>query len=133
MASIFEKTPFFKLSRPWDKKTKLLKVYKLQSNNPCKKCKAKVHKDSGVFGIKFTLDRTIRDFNLGLDALNLSYGQSFAKFGKVLQGCYSSDWEQVLKDHFLETASSLDLILVLQNCDSAKNFKHASTFSWSAR
>jgi hypothetical protein len=111
MARIFEKTLFFKAKRPWDKKAKLLEVYKLQSNNLGNKCKAEVHNSSGASGVKFTLDSMIRDFNIGLDALNLSYGQSFAEFGKCLQGRSSSDWEQVLNDHFLETASSVDSIL----------------------
>ena len=65
MARIFEKTLFFKAKRPWDKKAKLLEVYKLQSNNLGNKCKAEVH----------------------------------------------NSWEQVLNDHFLETASSVDSIL----------------------
>jgi len=30
MASIYEKPPFFKLTREWDAKTKLPEVYKLQ-------------------------------------------------------------------------------------------------------
>ena len=46
MASIYEKPPFLKLTREWDAKTKLLEVYKLQSNNPRMKYKAEIHKDS---------------------------------------------------------------------------------------
>jgi hypothetical protein len=54
MASIYKKPPFFKLSREWDAKTKLPKVYKLQSNDPHNKYKAKIHKDLGTLGIEFT-------------------------------------------------------------------------------
>ena len=83
---------------------------------------AEVHMDLGAFGIKFTLNHMIRDFNLGSDALNLSYGQSFAKFVKCLQGRNSSNWEQVLNGHIPETVSSVDSILVSQDHESAKNF-----------
>ena len=53
MASIYEKAPFFKLTREWEAKTELPEVYKLQSTNPRTKYKAEIHKDSGTLGIKF--------------------------------------------------------------------------------
>ena len=53
MVSIYEKLPFFKLTREWDAKTKPPEVNKLQSNNPRTKYKAEIHKDSGTLGIKF--------------------------------------------------------------------------------
>jgi hypothetical protein len=62
MASIYEKKPFFVLQRHWDAKTVLSKVYKLQSKDPHNKYKAKIHKDDGLLGIKFTLDKTISEF-----------------------------------------------------------------------
>ncbi len=40
----------------------LPKVYKLQSNDPRNKYKAEIHKDNGLLGIKFTLDKTISEF-----------------------------------------------------------------------
>jgi hypothetical protein len=64
MASIYEKKPFFVLQRCWDTKTVLPKVYKLQSNNPRNKYKAEIHKDDGLLGIKFTLNKIISDFIL---------------------------------------------------------------------
>ncbi len=57
MASIYEKPPHFVLEKTWDKKTLLPKTYKLQSNDPHNKVKAKVHQDSGKFGIKFTINK----------------------------------------------------------------------------
>ena len=104
MASIFEKKPFFKTAREWDAKTKLNEVYKLQSNDPRNKCKAEIPKDSGGLGIEFTLDRTITEFIHGAERVNLDYVQSFTEFGNVLQGRLSSDWKQVLDDHFPEPA-----------------------------
>ena len=95
MASTFNKKPFFKLTREWDALTKFNEVYKLQSNDPCNKYKAKIHKDLGGLGIKFTLNRTITDFIRGAKRVNLDYVQSFAEFGNMLQGCLLSDWKQV--------------------------------------
>ena len=56
MASFYEKPPHIVLEKTWDKKTLLPKTYKLQSNDPCNKVKAKVHQDSGKLGIGFTVD-----------------------------------------------------------------------------
>jgi hypothetical protein len=86
MASIYEKLPFFKLSREWDAKTKLPEVYKLQSNNLCNKYKAKIHKDSGTLGIELTLDRTITDFNTNSLRIDLNYVQSFAEEKDICPG-----------------------------------------------
>ncbi len=62
MASIYKKKPFFVLQRRWDTKTVLPEVYKLQSSDPRNKHKAEIHKDDGLLGIKFTLDKTISKF-----------------------------------------------------------------------
>ncbi len=47
----------FVLQSRWNTKTVLPKVYKLQSNDPRNKYKAKIHKDDDQLGIKFTLTR----------------------------------------------------------------------------
>jgi hypothetical protein len=78
----------------------------LQSNDPRNKYKAKIPKDLGGLGIKFTLNQTITDFICGAKRVNLDYVQSFAKFGNVLQGRLLSDWKQVLDDNFPEPADS---------------------------
>jgi hypothetical protein len=71
MASVYKKPSFFKLSREWDAKTKLPVVYKLQSNNPHNKYKAKIHhKDSGTLGIEFTLNRKTSDFISNFERIN---------------------------------------------------------------
>ena len=100
MAIIYEKPPFFKLSREWDAKTKLPEVYKLQSNNPRTKCKAKIHKDLGTLGIEFTLDQTITVFITNSVRINLDYVQSFSEFGNMLQGWLLSDWKHILTPHW---------------------------------
>ena len=50
------------LQRWWNTKTVLLKVFKLQSNSLRNKYKAEIHKDDGLLGIEFTLDKTIFEF-----------------------------------------------------------------------
>ena len=76
MASIYEKPPHFKLQRTWNKKTILLEVYKLTSPNPRNKNKAEIHKDSGLYGIEFTVDKTIPDFNKAAEKVDLDYTRS---------------------------------------------------------
>jgi hypothetical protein len=102
MASIYEKNPFFVIQCHWDTKTVLPEIYELQSNDPRNKYKAKIHKNDGLLGVEFTLDKTISEFIRGSEKLNLDYVRSFAKFGNVLLGCYQADWKQVLHEHFPE-------------------------------
>ncbi len=54
----FTKSHLFKLQKTWNEKTILPEVYKLTSPNPRNKNKAKIHKDSGLLGIEFTVDKT---------------------------------------------------------------------------
>ncbi len=77
MASIYEKPPLFQLKKTWNEKTILPEVYKLMSPNPRNKNKAKIHKDSGLYGIEFTVDKTIPDFNKGADKVELDYATAF--------------------------------------------------------
>ena len=71
MASIYEKRPLFTLQRTWNEKTILPKVYMLKNSNPRNKNKAEIHKDSGLYGIEFTVDKRIPDFNRGADKVEL--------------------------------------------------------------
>jgi hypothetical protein len=100
MASIYEKPPLFKLQKTWNEKSILLKVYKLTSPNPCNKNKAEIHKDSGLYGIEYTVDKTIPDFNIGADKVELDYATAFVEFENVLKGVLNSAWKYVLKEHF---------------------------------
>ncbi len=97
MASIYEKPPLFKLRKTWNEKTILPEVYKSRSHNPCNKNKAEIHKDSGLYGIKFTVDKTIPDFNKGADKVELDYATAFVEFENMLKGALNLAWKYVLK------------------------------------
>jgi len=102
MASLYERAPLFENKKTWSEKTPLGDVYKLQSNNPRNNFKAEIHKDSGNLGIEFTLDKTIDDFFCRAEKVDLDYQGFFLEFENVLQGCYLTDWKQVLHEHFPE-------------------------------
>jgi hypothetical protein len=89
------KKQFFILQCHWDTKKVLPKIYKLQSNDPRNKYKAEIHKDDGLLGVEFTLDKMISEFIHALEKLNLDYVTSFAEFGNVLLGCYQTDCEEI--------------------------------------
>ncbi len=67
-------------------KTILPEVYKLTSPNSRNKNKVKIHKDSGLYGIEFTVDKTMPDFNKGADKFKLNYASAFIEFENVLEG-----------------------------------------------
>ena len=73
MMGIYEKPPLFKQQKTWNEKTILPKVYKLKSPNPHNKNKVEIHKDSGLYGIEFTFNKTISDFNKEADKVELNY------------------------------------------------------------
>ena len=104
MASIYERMPFFRAQKTWSEKTPLGDVYKLQSNSPANKQKAEIHKDSGLLGIEFTIDKTINDFIRGAEKVDKGYVDSFREFENVRLGRYLTDWRQVL--HELSNPSS---------------------------
>ena len=107
-------------------KTILPKVYKLTSPNPCNKNKAEIHKDSGLFGIEFTVNKTIPDFNKGADKVELDYANAFIKFENVLEGALISAWKCVLKEHFPEPIDDSTGILLLEsNSNSKESFQSA--------
>jgi hypothetical protein len=102
MASIYEKPPLFKSQKTWNEKTILPEVYKLTSPNPNNKNKVEIHKDSGLYGVEFTVDKTIPDFNKGADKVELDYASAFIEFENVLEGTLNLAWKYVLKEHFPE-------------------------------
>jgi hypothetical protein len=124
MASIYKKKHFVVLQCWWDTKRVLPKVYKLQSNNPCNKYKAKIRKDNGQLEIKFILNKTISEFIHASGKLNLDYIASFAKFNNVLLGRYQTGWKQVLYKHFPEPVNP-EVIKPAQDCALTKNFLRA--------
>ena len=120
MASIYEKLPLFNSQKTWNEKTILPKVYKLMSSNPHNKNKAKIHKDSGLFGIEFTVDKMIPDFNKGADKVELDYANAFIKFENVLEGTLNLVWKYVLKEHFPEPIDDSAGVLLPE---SNRNYK----------
>ena len=112
MASIYKRMPFFRAQTTWSKKTPLGNVYKLQSNSPANKQKAKIH------------NKTINDFIRGAEKVGMGYVDSFREFENVLLGRYLTDWKQVLHEHFPEPFNAME---VLQEHDHslADNFMQA--------
>jgi hypothetical protein len=107
-----------------DKKNGLPKTYKLQGSNSQNKIKAKIHQDSGTLGVKFTIDKTIPEFEKGAKKFNLDYVHSFVEFKNVLQGQYKTAWKQVVHKHFPEPTNP-ENVPVKQDCSSESNFCHA--------
>ena len=74
----------------------------MTSPNPRNKNKAEIHKESGLYGIEFTVNKTIPDFNKGADKIELDYTTAFVEFENVLEGALNLAWKYVLKEHFPE-------------------------------
>jgi hypothetical protein len=103
MASIYEKVPLYKVVKTWeDNDPNLVEVYKLQSNNTRNRSQVEIHKDNGKYGIEFTIDKTIPEFNKGAEKCDLNWTNSFAEFENLLQGHQRTAWKQVLHEHFPE-------------------------------
>ncbi len=90
------------MQKTWNEKTILPEVYKLTSPDSCNKNKVNIHKDSGLYGVKFTVDKTIPDFNKAAKKVNLNYACAFVKFKNALKGMLNLAWKYVLKEHFPE-------------------------------
>ncbi len=99
---MYEKPPLFKLQKTWNEKTILPDVYKLKIPDSRNKNKVEIHKDSGLYGVEFTVDKTIPNFNKAAEKVDLDYARAFVKFEIVLEGTLNSAWKYVLKEHFPE-------------------------------
>jgi len=99
----------------------------LTSPNPRNKNKAEIHKDSGLFGIEFTVDKTIPDFNKGADKVELDYATAFVEFDNILEGALNSAWKYVLREHFPEPMDNPTGALSLEsnNRNSKESFQKA--------
>ncbi len=87
MASIYEKVPLYKVVKAWvDNNPNQSEVYKLQSSDLRNKSRVKIHKDNGKYGIKFTINKMIPEFNKGAGKCDLNWSDSFVEFENVLQG-----------------------------------------------
>jgi hypothetical protein len=125
MASIYERPPFYKGERKWDDNDTLSEVYKLRSNNPKNKNLVEIHKDNGGYSIKFTVDRTIPEFNQGAEKCELTWVDSFTEFENVLQSQHRTAWKQTLHEHFPEPVDATRPVPSKQDRSSDKNFRRA--------
>jgi hypothetical protein len=126
MASIYEKPPLFKLQKTRNEKTILPEVYKLTSPDSCNKNKVEIHKESGLYGAKFTVDKMIPHFNKAAKKVDLDYAHAFIKFENVLRGTLNLAWKYVLKEHFPEPiGNSAGDLLLESNRNLIENFQRA--------
>jgi hypothetical protein len=101
MALIYQKVRLYNVVKAWDDNDpNLSEVYKLQSKNPQNKSCIEIHEDNGKYGIEFTIDKMITEFNKGAEKCDLNWLDSFLDFENVLQGHHKTAWKQVLHEHF---------------------------------
>ena len=73
MALSYKKELLYKVVKAWDdNEPNLSEVYKLQSNGLQNKSRVKIHKDNGKYGIEFTIDKMIPEFNKGAEKCDLN-------------------------------------------------------------
>ncbi len=133
MASIYERPSFHKGEQKWDDNVTLSEVYKLRCNNPKNKSLVEIHKDNGSYSIKFTVDRTIPEFNQGAEKCELPWADSFTEFENVLQGQHRTAWKQTPQEHFLEPVDATRPVPSDQDCNSDENFHRAISSFFSGR
>ncbi len=126
MALIYKKVPLYKVVKTWDNNDpNLSEVYKLQSNDSCNKSWVEIHKDIGKYGIIFTIDKTIPEFNKVTEKCNLNWADFLGEFENVLQGHHKTAWKQVLHEHFLEPVDATVSVLAMQDPSLEENFHQA--------
>jgi hypothetical protein len=125
MAFIYKRPPFYKGEKKWDNNDTLSKVYKLRSSNPKNKNLIKIHKDNRGYSIKFTVNKTIPEFNQGAEKCKLTWVNSFTEFKNVLQGQHRTAWKQTLHEHFPKPVDAMRPVPSDQDCNSDKNFCRA--------
>ncbi len=126
MASIYEKVQLYRVVKTWeDNDPNLSEVYKLQSNYTCNKSQVEIHKDNGKYGIEFTIDKTIPEFNKGAEKCNLNWTNSFVEFENVLQGHHRTAWKQVLHKHFPEPVDATVPVSAEQDRNQEGTFHQA--------
>ncbi len=126
MASIYEKVPLCKVVKAWDNyNPNLSEIYKLQSNDLQNKSYVKVHKDNGIYGIEFTINKTIPEFNKGAEKSDPNWSDSIVEFENVLQSHHKTAWKQVLHEHFSEPVDATVPVLATQDRSLEENFHQA--------
>jgi hypothetical protein len=105
VASIHERVPLYKIVKAWDDNNpNLSEVYKLQRNNPQNKSHIEIHKDNGKYGIEFTINKMISEFNKRAEKCDRNWSDSFVEFENVLQSyrkqpgnrCFTSTFQSLL-------------------------------------
>ena len=125
MALIYEKPPLALLEKSFNEKNLPKEVYKMQNKDPrFDKLKAETHIDSGQLGVKFTVNKTIPDFNKGAEKIHLDWTTSFEEFENVLEGQYKTAWKQVMHDHFPEPVGAV-MVPTEHDRSLEENFCHA--------
>jgi hypothetical protein len=123
MASIYEKVPIWKVVKAWDDNNlNLSEVYKLQSNGLQNKGRVEILKDNGKFGIKFTINKTIPEFNKGAEKCYLNWSDSFVEFKNMLQGHHKTASKCVLHEHFPEPVDLTVPVPATQDHSLEENF-----------
>jgi hypothetical protein len=132
MSSVYERVPLYKVVKAWDdNNTNLSEVYKLQSNDPQNKSRVEIHKDNRKYGIEFTINKMIPEFNKGAEKCDLTWSDSFAEFENVLQGHHKTSWNQVLHKHFPEPVDATVPGLATQDRSLEQSFYQAiQLFIW---
>jgi hypothetical protein len=126
MASIYERVPLYKVVKAWDNNNpNLSEVYKLQSNSLQNKSCIEIYKDNQKYGIKFTINKTIPEFNKGAEKCDLNWSDSFVEFENVLQGHHKTAWKQVLHEHFPKPVDVTLPVPATQDGSSEKSFHQA--------
>jgi hypothetical protein len=104
MALIYKKVPLYKVIKAWDNNDpNLSEDYKLQSSDLCNKSCIKNHKDNGKYGIEFTINKMIPEFNKGAEKCDLNWSDSFVEFEK----CSRATTKQPGNRCFMSTFQSL--------------------------
>jgi hypothetical protein len=109
--------------KAWDDNNpNLSEVYKLQNNDPENKSRIEIHKDNGTYGIEFTINKTIPEFNKGAEKCDLNWSDSFVEFKNVLQGHHKTAWKQVIHEHFAEPVDAMVPVPATQDRSLEENF-----------
>jgi hypothetical protein len=105
-----------------DNDPNLSEVYKLQSNHTLNKSQVEIQKDNGKYGIEFTINKTIPEFNKGAEKCDLNWTDSFAEFKNVLQGHHRTAWKQVLHEHSPEPVDATVPVPAELDCNQEVTF-----------
>ncbi len=134
MASIYKKVPLYKVVKAWDNNNPILsKVYKLQSSDSRKKSPIEIHKDNRKYGIEFTINKMIPEFNEGAKKCDLIWSDSFVEFENMLQGHHKTAWKQVLHDYFPEPVDATVPVPARQDCSLEETSIERSSSLFSKR